>query len=170
LKKLGVSVSDFAHIDTSHGLIAVDFIEIHNAHGYLFNSFVSPLSNIRSDKFGGQALENRLRYPLRVIKAIREVWSKPLFVRISASDWAEGPEKDEAGVWKQWGIEQSTIFTGEMLKLGVDLVDCSSGGNWTLQKFSVGPGYQVCAYSHVIFECVPQLSARPTPRCHTQRL
>lgn len=122
---------------------AVDFIEIHAAHGYLLSSFVSPLSNTRSDEFGGQSLENRLRWPLRVIAKCREAWSKPLFVRISAVDWAEGPEQ-ENGVWKQFGIEQSKIYAAEISKLGVDLIDVSSGGNWSDQKILGGPGYQVC--------------------------
>lgn len=121
---------------------AVDFIEIHAAHGYLLSSFVSPLSNTRSDEFGGQSLENRLRWPLRVIAKCREAWSKPLFVRISAVDWAEGPEQ-ENGVWKQFGIEQSKIYAAEISKLGVDLIDVSSGGNWSNQKILGGPGYQV---------------------------
>jgi 2,4-dienoyl-CoA reductase-like NADH-dependent reductase (Old Yellow Enzyme family) len=124
-------------------MAAVDFIELHAAHGYLLHEFVSPLSNIRSDTFGGQPLENRLRYPLRVASACRRAWpTKPLFVRISAFDWAETPEK-EGDEWKQWGIEQSKIFVEELKKLGVDLIDCSSGGNWFKQKITIGPGYQV---------------------------
>lgn len=122
----------------------VDFVEIHGAHGYLIHSFLSPLSNTRSDAYGGQSFENRTRFFLRVVKAIRAVWAeKPLFVRISASDWAEGPEKDSAGKWLQWGIEQSILLTGELKKLGVDLIDVSSGGNWAAQKIPVVPGYQV---------------------------
>ncbi|CAA7265935.1 unnamed protein product [Cyclocybe aegerita] len=120
-----------------------DFIEIHGAHGYLFHSFLSPLSNNRADQFGGQSLENRLRFLLRVVKRCRAACDRPLFVRISASDWAEFPEKDESGVWKQWGIEQSSILVGKLKELGVDLVDCSSGGNWREQNIPVVPGYQV---------------------------
>jgi 2,4-dienoyl-CoA reductase-like NADH-dependent reductase (Old Yellow Enzyme family) len=79
-----------------------------------------------------------------VVKAIRSVWGeKPLFVRLSASDWAEGPEKDSDGKWLQWGIEQTILLTGELKKLGVDLIDVSSGGNWAAQKIPVVPGYQV---------------------------
>jgi 2,4-dienoyl-CoA reductase-like NADH-dependent reductase (Old Yellow Enzyme family) len=123
----------------------VDFIEIHGAHGYLLHSFVSPLSNIRHDPYGGQPLENRLRYFLRLVKRCRDAWpSKPLFVRISASDWADCPEQDESGIWKQWGIKQSTILVGKLKEIGVDLIDCSSGGNWFHQKIPIGPGYQVC--------------------------
>ncbi|KIK70732.1 hypothetical protein GYMLUDRAFT_32781 [Collybiopsis luxurians FD-317 M1] len=122
--------------------IGYDFIEIHAAHGYLISEFVSPLSNVRSDEFGGQSLENRLRWPLRLISRCRAAWNKPLFIRISATDWAEGPEQED-GVWKQFGIEQSKIFATEMYKLGVDLVHASSAGNWSSQKIKAGPGYQV---------------------------
>jgi hypothetical protein len=68
-------------------------------------------------------------------------------VRLSATDWAEGPEKDADGKWLQWGIEQTVLLTGELKKLGVDLVDVSSGGNWVAQKIPVVPGYQVRAVS-----------------------
>src|ERR1700727_2604443 len=100
------------------------------------HEFLSPLSNVRTDNYGG-SLENRFRFPLGVIKRCRSAWPKPMFVRISANDWAEGPEKvgDE---WKQWGIEQSTILVKQMEEIGVDLVDCSSGGNWSKQKIPVG--------------------------------
>ncbi|KAE9400590.1 NADH:flavin oxidoreductase [Gymnopus androsaceus JB14] len=91
------------------------------AHGYLLHSFVSPLSNTRSDEFGGQSLENRLRWPLQLIAR---------------------PEQ-ENGQWKQFGIEQSKIYAAEMHKLGVDLVHVSTGGNWSGQKVATGPGFQV---------------------------
>jgi len=121
-----------------------DYIEIHGAHGYLIHSFLSPMSNTRTDDYGGQSFENRIRFPLRVVKAVREVWGdRPLFVRLSATDWADGPEKDSQGRWLQWGIEQTIFLAGELKKLGVDLIDVSSGGNWSAQKVLVGPGYQV---------------------------
>ncbi|KAH9858024.1 FMN-linked oxidoreductase [Lenzites betulinus] len=120
-----------------------DFIELHFAHGYLQHEFLSPLSNDRTDQYGG-SLENRMRASLQIAQGIRAVWDKPLFVRVSATDWAEGPEKDPStGEWKQWGIEQSKIYVGELKKLGVDLIDCSSGGNWVKQKIPVEHGYQV---------------------------
>jgi len=131
--------------------IGFDFIEIHGAHGYLISSFVSPLSNKRIDEYGG-SLENRIRLPLEVAKKVREVWGeeKPVFVRISAVDWAEGPEKDASGEWKQWGIEQSTILAAELQKVaGIDLIDVSSGGNWSAQKITIGPGYQVDFAEHI---------------------
>ncbi|KAG6334958.1 hypothetical protein ID866_4137 [Astraeus odoratus] len=121
----------------------VDFIEIHSAHGYLLHSFLSPLSNSRKDAYGGD-LVGRMRFPLSLIKRVRDAWAiKPLFVRISASDWAEGPEQDENGQWRYWGIEQSKAYVGEMKRLGVDLVDTSSGGNWAHQKIPLKHGYQV---------------------------
>jgi 2,4-dienoyl-CoA reductase-like NADH-dependent reductase (Old Yellow Enzyme family) len=121
-----------------------DLIEVHAAHGYLLHQFLSPLSNTRSDEYGGQSFENRIRFPQRVVEAVREAWGdKPLFVRVSATDWAEGPERDSEGKWLQWGVDQTVMLTGELKKLGVDLIDVSSGGNWSAQKVVVGPGYQV---------------------------
>jgi len=122
--------------------IGFDFIEVHAAHGYLLHSFYSPLSNNRTDDYGG-SLENRLRFPLQIIHRVRQEWSdKPLFVRISATDWAEGPERVD-GEWKSWGIEQSKVFADKLADLDVDLIDTSSGGNWEHQKVQTGPGYQV---------------------------
>jgi len=108
--------------------------EVHAAHGYLLHEFLSPLSNRREDEYGG-SLENRMRFPLEVVQAVREVWPDeyPLFVRISATDWVEGG----------WDLEQSVAFARELKKLGVDLVDCSSGGLSLEQKVQPGPGYQV---------------------------
>ncbi|KAI0727803.1 hypothetical protein C8Q72DRAFT_886021 [Fomitopsis betulina] len=133
-----------------------DFIEIHGAHGYLLHSFVSPLSNVRTDQYGGQSLENRLRFPLRLISRIRAAWDKPLFVRLSATDWAVGPEKGEDGLWKQWGIEQTKVFVDELKKIGIDLIDCSSGGNWVDQQIPVGPSYQV-PFAHELKKAYPDL-------------
>jgi 2,4-dienoyl-CoA reductase-like NADH-dependent reductase (Old Yellow Enzyme family) len=82
--------------------------------GYLLHSFVSPLSNHRTDRYGG-SLENRIRLALEITKAVREVWDKPLFYRLSATDWAEGDEKDaETGEWRYWGLEQSIVLVGEL--------------------------------------------------------
>jgi 2,4-dienoyl-CoA reductase-like NADH-dependent reductase (Old Yellow Enzyme family) len=111
-----------------------DVIELHMAHGYLLHEFLSPLSNRREDDYGG-SFENRVRFPLRVTEAVRAVWPErlPLFVRISATDWAEGG----------WDLEQSVEFSGRLRAAGVDLVDCSSGGLVPGVKIPVGPGYQV---------------------------
>lgn len=133
----------FLRENSSQVSVLVDFIEVHGAHGYLIHSFLSPLSNTRNDAYGGQSLENRLRLVCSVVQRLRKVWSKPLFVRISATDWAEGPEKDSDGKWLQWGIEQSIILAARLQELGADLIDCSTGGNWALQKIPVAPSYQV---------------------------
>ncbi|KAL4241797.1 NADPH dehydrogenase YqjM-like protein [Abortiporus biennis] len=131
-----------------------DYIEIHGAHGYFIHEFLSPIANERTDHYGG-SLENRMRFPLRLIKKVREAWDKPLFVRISATDWAEGPEQ-ENGVWKYWGIEQSKILVGELAKIGIDLLDCSTGGVYYKQKIPVGPLYQV-PFAQAVKEAYPAL-------------
>ncbi|HEY2733868.1 MAG TPA: NADH:flavin oxidoreductase/NADH oxidase [Polyangiales bacterium] len=111
-----------------------ELAEVHAAHGYLLHEFLSPLSNQRDDAFGG-SFENRVRAPLAVIRAVRDIWpdSRPLFVRISASDWVAGG----------WDLAQSIQFARLLKALGVDLIDCSSGGLSPLQKIPVSPGYQV---------------------------
>ena len=114
--------------------LGVDTVELHFAHGYLMHQFLSPLSNVREDEYGG-SLENRMRYPLEVIDAVRAVWpdDKALLMRISASDWVEGG----------WDVEQSVILAREAAARGVDLVDVSSAGNDPRQAITLGPGYQV---------------------------
>jgi 2,4-dienoyl-CoA reductase-like NADH-dependent reductase (Old Yellow Enzyme family) len=109
-------------------------VEVHAAHGYLLHEFLSPLSNRRTDGFGGP-LENRMRFPLRVIGAVREALpaGRPVFVRISATDWTDGG----------WDLAQSMVFSRCLKELGVDLVDCSSGGNVAKAKIPVALGYQV---------------------------
>jgi 2,4-dienoyl-CoA reductase-like NADH-dependent reductase (Old Yellow Enzyme family) len=111
-----------------------DVIEIHAAHGYLLHQFLSPLSNQRTDSYGG-SLSNRMRILLRVTEVVRQVWpqEKPLFVRVSATDWVEG------------GLEPDDIVlvARELGKRGVDLIDCSSGGASPQQVPKTGPGYQV---------------------------
>jgi 2,4-dienoyl-CoA reductase-like NADH-dependent reductase (Old Yellow Enzyme family) len=111
-----------------------EVIEIHMAHGYLLHEFLSPLSNHRGDEYGG-SLEGRARFPLQVAEAVRRVWPDrwPVFVRISATDWAEGG----------WDLPQSVVFSGWLKKLGVDLIDCSSGGLVPGVTIPVGAGYQV---------------------------
>jgi len=109
-------------------------VELHFAHGYLLHEFLSPLSNQRDDEYGG-SLENRMRLPLRVAECVRKKWPEelPLFVRISATDWAE----------RGWDIVQSVEFCKRLRDIGVDLVDCSSGGAVAHAKIEIGPGYQV---------------------------
>ncbi len=109
--------------------------EIHSAHGYLLHEFLSPVSNKREDRYGGP-FENRARLLLEVASAIRSVWpeSLPLFARVSATDWAE-----EGG----WDLEQTVALSKLLKPLGVDLVDCSSGGMVPQAKMPLGPSYQV---------------------------
>lgn len=109
-------------------------VEIHAAHGYLLHEFYSPLSNQRTDAYGG-SFENRIRLLLRVAKALREFWpaESPVFVRISATDWKEGG----------WDIEQSVELCRRLKALGIDLVDVSSGGLVPDVRIPLGPGYQV---------------------------
>lgn len=109
-------------------------IELHAAHGYLLHEFLSPLSNQRGDEYGG-SLENRMRFPLAVVAAVRDAWPDelPLLVRISATDWVEGG----------WDLTESVVFAGRLRELGVDLVDVSSGGLDPRQQIPVAPGYQV---------------------------
>lgn len=110
-------------------------LEIHAAHGYLLHEFLSPLSNKRMDTYGG-SFENRTRLLREVVSAVREVWPEnyPLFVRISATDWLEGDA---------WDADQSVELAKMIGPLGVDLIDCSSGGIAPGAKIPVGPGYQV---------------------------
>ena len=111
-----------------------EVVELHMAHGYLLHEFLSPLSNQRTDGYGG-SIEGRAKLPLRVARAVREAWPAglPLFVRLSVSDWAEGG----------WDLAQSTIFARWLREAGVDLIDCSSGGLVPHAQIPVGPGYQV---------------------------
>ena len=111
-----------------------EWLELHAAHGYLFNEFLSPLTNHRTDKYGG-SFENRTRFLLDTTRAVRQVWPDklPLAVRISAIDWKEGG----------WDIEQSIALAKLLKAEGVDLMDCSSGGVVPDAKITVVPGYQV---------------------------
>jgi 2,4-dienoyl-CoA reductase-like NADH-dependent reductase (Old Yellow Enzyme family) len=109
-------------------------IELHGAHGYLVAEFLSPLSNKRSDEYGG-SFENRTRFLREISAEVRRVWPErlPIFLRISSSDWTEGG----------WTVEDSVALARMMKPLGVDLIDCSSGGNVPNVRIPVGPGYQV---------------------------
>ena len=109
-------------------------VEVHAAHGYLLHEYLSPLSNQRTDAYGG-SFENRIRFPLEVTAAVRTEWPEhlPLFVRISATDWTPGG----------WDVDQSVELARRLAQEGVDLIDVSSGGLAPQQKVEVGPGYQV---------------------------
>ncbi len=108
-------------------------VEIHAAHGYLIHEFLSPLSNQRSDEYGG-AFDNRIRFALEVVQAVRRVWPEdlPVFIRISATDWTDGG----------WTLDDSVKLARRLRALGIDLIDCSSGGLSLNQKITVGPAYQ----------------------------
>ena len=113
-----------------------DVIEIHSAHGYLLAQFLSPISNLRHDRYGGD-LNGRMRFPLEVIQAVRENMSsqKPLFVRVSALDGAGG-----------WDLDDTIAYSNELKSIGVDVIDCSSGGLTglaTAQRIQRWPGFQV---------------------------
>jgi 2,4-dienoyl-CoA reductase-like NADH-dependent reductase (Old Yellow Enzyme family) len=127
-------ISDFTKASIRAVEVGYDVIEIHAAHGYLIHEFLSPLSNIRNDNYGG-AFENRIRLLLEIVDAVQKAWpdNKPLFVRISASDWAEGG----------WNIEDSVALAKILKEKKVDVIDCSSGGAVRHQKIELGPGYQV---------------------------
>ncbi len=109
-------------------------VEVHAAHGYLLHQFLSPLSNRRADRYGG-SFENRIRLVREVVEAVRKEWPErlPLFMRVSASDWIEGA----------WDVEQTVELARVVKGLGVDLLDCSSGGVVAHAKVPVAPGYQV---------------------------
>jgi 2,4-dienoyl-CoA reductase-like NADH-dependent reductase (Old Yellow Enzyme family) len=108
--------------------------EIHMAHGYLMHEFLSPLTNRRADDYGG-SLANRIRFPLRVARAVREVWPErwPVFARLSCIDWVDGG----------WDLSQSIELSRRLKEAGIDLIDCSSGGIVPYAKIELGPGYQV---------------------------
>ncbi|WP_020675908.1 NADH:flavin oxidoreductase/NADH oxidase [Geopsychrobacter electrodiphilus] len=108
-------------------------VEVHMAHGYLLHQFLSPLSNRRTDAFGG-SLENRMRFPLQVARRVREVWPQelPVMVRISVTDWVENG----------WDLAQSMELCRQLKQLGIDLIDCSSGGLVPTAVIPAGPGFQ----------------------------
>lgn len=114
--------------------LGLDGIELHGAHGYLLHQFLSPLSNQRSDAYGG-ALENRIRYPLEIFQAVRAAVPPTMAVgmRISASDWVDGG----------WDIEQSVVFAQALEKRGCDFMHVSSGGLSPAQKIALGPNSQI---------------------------
>ncbi|MBK7212184.1 MAG: NADPH dehydrogenase NamA [Bacteroidales bacterium] len=127
-------ISDFRSAARRAHKAGFQLIEIHAAHGYLLHQFLSPLSNHRTDQYGGN-FENRARLLLEVVASIREVWPDhlPLFVRISATDWAEGG----------WDVEEAVKLSALLKDAGVDLIDASSGGLIPTARIPLGPGYQV---------------------------
>lgn len=131
-------VADFAMAATRADRLGLDAIELHCAHGYLLHQFLSPVSNRRTDGWGG-SLENRMRLPLAVFDAVRAVWPahKPLGVRVSASDWLAHSSEPS------WTLPQTLEFTAALKARGADWIDASSGGISPQQQIKLGPGYQV---------------------------
>lgn len=126
-------IHDFKTAAARTLLAGFKVLEIHAAHGYLINSFLSPLSNQRTDEYGG-SFENRIRLLIEIVQAVRNEWPQdyPLFVRISATDWADGG----------WTIDDSIALVKLLKNIDVDLIDCSSGGNVAGIKIPTGPMYQ----------------------------
>jgi 2,4-dienoyl-CoA reductase-like NADH-dependent reductase (Old Yellow Enzyme family) len=127
-------VSAFAAAATRALQAGFRVVEIHAAHGYLINEFLSPLANLRTDRYGG-SFENRIRFLREIVAAVRAVWPEryPLFVRFSVTDWVEGG----------WTVEDSVTLAGILKNEGVDLIDCSSGGLLPGVRIPAAPGYQV---------------------------
>jgi 2,4-dienoyl-CoA reductase-like NADH-dependent reductase (Old Yellow Enzyme family) len=111
-----------------------DMLELHGAHGYLIHEFLSPLTNTRTDRYGG-SFENRIRLCLEVVDAVRQVWPEqlPVWLRLSATDWSPGG----------WDVDQTVELAKRVRERGIDLIDCSSGGLVASQQIVLGPGYQV---------------------------
>lgn len=124
--------------------LGIDAVQIHAAHGYLLHEFLSPLSNLRTDEYGG-SLENRMRFPLEVFDAVRAVWpkTKPLTVRVSGTDWKEGG----------WDAESTVTFARALEARGADAIHISSGGLASDAKMSIGPGYQL-PYARAVKQAV----------------
>lgn len=127
-------IEDFRAAAIRADAIGFDVLEVHMAHGYLLHQFLSPLSNQRNDAYGG-ALEGRMRFPLEVFAAVREVWPthKALGVRISATDWVDS---------SSWDVAEASRFAAALQAAGSEFIDVSSGGNSPEQKIDAGPGYQ----------------------------
>jgi NADPH2 dehydrogenase len=128
------TVAEFAAAAQRAERIGYDLIELHGGHGYLLHQFLSPISNQRTDEYGG-SLENRMRFVLEIYTAVRAVWpkQKPIGIRVSATDWIDGG----------WTPEETVALARELKKLGCDYMDVSSGGLDMRQKIPLAPGYQV---------------------------
>ncbi|KAI9188414.1 hypothetical protein H9P43_002805 [Blastocladiella emersonii ATCC 22665] len=139
-------VRDFGEAARRSELAGFDVVEIHGAHGYLIHQFLSPLSNHRTDAYGG-SLENRARFLTEVVAAVRANWpeTKPVFLRLSCTDWVES---------SSWDIQEVTEVVKLVAALGVDVVDCSTGGNHPSQQIKYGPGFQV-TYADQLKRAVP---------------
>ena len=127
-------INDFKQAAGRALQVGYKLMEIHAAHGYLIHQFLSPLSNTRTDEYGG-SFENRVRLLLEIVKAIQTEWPEnlPLLVRISATDWADGG----------WNLQEAIRLCTLLKTEGVDLIDCSSGGLVPYARIPLAPGYQV---------------------------
>jgi 2,4-dienoyl-CoA reductase-like NADH-dependent reductase (Old Yellow Enzyme family) len=136
MKKADINrvINDFRAATIRALAAGFEIIEIHGAHGYLINEFMSPLTNLRNDAYGG-SFDNRIRFLIEIIDAIREVWPAelPLFLRVSASDWVE----------EGWTVADTQRLAPVVREHGVDLIDCSSGGSVSYARIPAKPGYQV---------------------------
>ncbi|GGR81319.1 NADH:flavin oxidoreductase/NADH oxidase [Deinococcus sedimenti] len=139
---------DFRQAARRAEIAGFDVVEIHAAHGYLLHQFLSPLANTRTDGYGG-TFENRTRFVLEVTRAVREVWPrhKPLFVRLSATDWAPGG----------WDESQTVVLAGLLAREGVDVLDLSSGGLTAAQQITLAPAYQA-PFAAQVRAAVPDLT------------
>ena len=126
--------ADFVQATMRAHRVGYELIEIHGAHGYLLHQFMSPITNQRTDAYGG-SLENRIRFPLELFEAVRAAWpqDKPLGIRLSAMDWIEGG----------WDVPDTIVLARALEDLGCDFIHVSSGGTSPKQKITAGPGYQV---------------------------
>lgn len=144
LDKEGIQkvIDDFKNAARRSLEAGFQIVEIHAAHGYLVHEFLSPLSNKRTDEYGG-SFENRIRLLLEITQSVKEVWpdNLPIVVRISATDWVDGIAS--------WDLEQSIKLANELKKLGVDVIDVSSGGLVTFQEIPAGPGFQTNLAQHI---------------------
>ncbi len=130
-------IGDFEKAAERSSKAGFEVLEIHLAHGYLLNEFLTPISNKRKDMYGG-SLENRMRFPLEVARAVRAKWPQhlPLFARISATDWAD---EDTPSFTEN----DAVVLSQKLKEFGVDLIDCSTGGSLSHPSIPVGPNYQV---------------------------
>jgi len=132
--EIATIVNQFQQAAKRASAAGFEVIELHGAHGYLINEFLSPISNHRTDQYGG-AFENRIRFLLEIIESVKQVWPEhlPIFLRISATDWAEGG----------WNENDSVALATILKTEGIDLIDCSSGGNAAKVQIPVRPLYQL---------------------------
>jgi 2,4-dienoyl-CoA reductase-like NADH-dependent reductase (Old Yellow Enzyme family) len=140
-QEIGDVIAGFATATTRAAHAGFDVVEIHAAHGYLIHEFLSPISNRRDDQWGG-TFDNRIRFLLEIVRAVRRIWAdaRPLLVRLSTTDWL-----NQGG----WTVEDSIALARRLHPEGVDLIDCSSGGNAPRVAVPVGPGYQTAAAARI---------------------